>query len=247
MNNTFYDRYHEFQASVSNPDAEISHTSSELDEYLSIYLPDSREASILDIGCGWGKYLAALRKRGYTNLLGVDISHDQIQFGHSIGIDCINHGEIKELLSSTCKYDCIFVMDVFEHLELQYLTELIPLIFASLKDGGKLIVQVPNGHCLMNFNLYGDITHLRGFNEHSLTALFNLGGGVPVAFIEGKPSKSFRAIIWKLIVRPLINFTFQVIHGRWKSSVFSPNIIAVATRGQRRGTPKEELACLYQK
>lgn len=28
---------------------------------------------VLDLGCGWGRYLAELKKRGFENLVGVDV------------------------------------------------------------------------------------------------------------------------------------------------------------------------------
>jgi SAM-dependent methyltransferase len=37
-----------------------------------------KSISILDVGCGTGRHLAELRKRGYNNLVGLDLSLDQL-------------------------------------------------------------------------------------------------------------------------------------------------------------------------
>jgi SAM-dependent methyltransferase len=43
----------------------------------------TKEMSILDLGCNCGAYLSMLRKEGYSNLTGVDISKNAIEYGRS--------------------------------------------------------------------------------------------------------------------------------------------------------------------
>src|SRR5215472_17802417 len=44
------------------------------------HLPQNRNAHILDVPCGYGRYLKALASHGYTNASGIDISAEQIAF-----------------------------------------------------------------------------------------------------------------------------------------------------------------------
>ncbi|MCR8454597.1 MAG: class I SAM-dependent methyltransferase [Crenarchaeota archaeon] len=44
------------------------------------FLPEDRDARILDIGCGMGHFLYFLKEEGYRNFLGVDISREQVNF-----------------------------------------------------------------------------------------------------------------------------------------------------------------------
>ena len=43
------------------------------------YLPAKMDARILEIGCGGGHFLYFLKKKGYTNYLGIDISSEAIE------------------------------------------------------------------------------------------------------------------------------------------------------------------------
>ena len=44
------------------------------------FLPPSRDAVILDAGSGAGHFLYFLKKKGYVNFTGVDISPQQVEF-----------------------------------------------------------------------------------------------------------------------------------------------------------------------
>jgi SAM-dependent methyltransferase len=48
------------------------HTSTALAEWLVEYLDDQKDVGVLDLGCGVGGYLAALKEKGFTKLLGVE-------------------------------------------------------------------------------------------------------------------------------------------------------------------------------
>jgi 2-polyprenyl-3-methyl-5-hydroxy-6-metoxy-1,4-benzoquinol methylase len=48
--------------------------------YLKNELPENREAKILDIGCGFGLFLSKIKELGYTNVSGVDIDVDAVNF-----------------------------------------------------------------------------------------------------------------------------------------------------------------------
>ena len=44
------------------------------------FIPSSCDAAILDAGCGAGHFLYFLKKKGYVNFTGIDISQQQIEF-----------------------------------------------------------------------------------------------------------------------------------------------------------------------
>lgn len=48
------------------------------------YLPKDKNARILDLGCGMGHYIYALKKIGYSNVAGVDASESNVRF-------CLSH------------------------------------------------------------------------------------------------------------------------------------------------------------
>ena len=48
--------------------------------HISRHLPHDKKSSILDIGCGFGRYLKALEMNGYPNSFGIDPSEEQISY-----------------------------------------------------------------------------------------------------------------------------------------------------------------------
>jgi 2-polyprenyl-3-methyl-5-hydroxy-6-metoxy-1,4-benzoquinol methylase len=74
--------------------------------YLKYGLPEDKSIRILDIGCGYGQNLRALLKLGYTNLQGIDLDTEAIEFCKSLALpvnqmdlfDFINQAKEKYLL-----------------------------------------------------------------------------------------------------------------------------------------------------
>ena len=55
--------------------------------YLAKVLPQDKSAKILDIGCGMGQMLHALRVLGYENVYGVDISDEAVEHCRALGLN----------------------------------------------------------------------------------------------------------------------------------------------------------------
>ena len=49
------------------------------DHYLRGWLPESKDAAIVDLACGSGDLLRFFKQRGYTNIHGVDVSPEQVE------------------------------------------------------------------------------------------------------------------------------------------------------------------------
>ncbi|MDP2813933.1 MAG: methyltransferase domain-containing protein, partial [Erysipelotrichaceae bacterium] len=77
----------------------------------------TKNNSILDVGCNCGFYLFTLKNEGYTNLSGIDISRNAIEYGkNNFDMNGINLkvGSFQEILpqiySQNIKYDVIYSM-----------------------------------------------------------------------------------------------------------------------------------------
>ena len=57
---------------------------------LGPYLPESKDARILDVGCGMGFALLALREVGYNNLEGIDSDQGQVAAACNRSLDVIH-------------------------------------------------------------------------------------------------------------------------------------------------------------
>jgi 2-polyprenyl-3-methyl-5-hydroxy-6-metoxy-1,4-benzoquinol methylase len=63
-------------------------------KYLNHVLPTSKDAKILDIGCGFGQFLGELKSQGYTNLKGIDINDEAINSCKKKGLDVTQISDI---------------------------------------------------------------------------------------------------------------------------------------------------------
>lgn len=145
----------------------------------SSLLPGDRQAAILEVGCGEGRFLAYLKARGFTHLAGLDISPENVALCHRAGLPFVAVGDLMDLPTTavTDRYETIFAMDVIEHVPKDNAADVIVALRNRLKPGGALIVQMPNmAHLLGAYYRYHDLTHEFGVNEKSVVDLFMAAG-----------------------------------------------------------------------
>lgn len=203
--------------------------------YLKL-LPDNKEVKVLDVGCGYGRHLKSLHKIGYHNCYGIDISGEQINYARDIlRLNNVEKADaIVWLGDKKSAFDMVLAVDILEHLDNNDLVDLCRKVLTCLKPGGKFIVQVPNGISLINPILYGDLTHFRVFTVESIKQLFLITGFIPPFEYYEIPPHNFNAIsalkkiLWKLFLKPIINFYIVVTYHRMSPAIYTNNFIAVA-------------------
>jgi|WetSurMetagenome_2_1015567.scaffolds.fasta_scaffold00639_12 SAM-dependent methyltransferase len=139
-------------------------------------------SSVLDIGCGRGEFLEILRDHeiGY---IGIDIDKDMVQYCRSkhLNVEQIDAISYLEKLPDNC-LDGIFIDQVIEHLEPNYLVRMLPLCYQKLNSGGNIVVETVNPLSLASFfNFYLDLSHYKPV--HPLTLQFLLES---VGFIQNE-------------------------------------------------------------
>ncbi|HCY77913.1 MAG TPA: hypothetical protein DHV28_18560 [Ignavibacteriales bacterium] len=202
-----YDKYHSTFKQHYIKDGFIS-KKSEYDYFRLKFLPLIRgyntNSSILDLGCGQGILMDFLRKSGYTNLQGIDISEEQIAIAKKSILN-VKVSDAFAFLNGSQKFDIIFALDFVEHFYKDELIRLVEIIFDHIAPGGCLVIRTPNGNAIYaNKIIYGDLTHLTIFNHSSLSQLLNLYGFDRIEFYETGPiPKSIKGlvgfILWKII------------------------------------------------
>ena len=205
--------------------------------HIAPWLPDARDAAIAEIGCGWGRYLTALRDAGYTRCEGVDLSDEQVAYARDVmKLTNVTHGDAVAWLGARPdRLDCILALDVLEHLDTGALVALAQAACAALRRGGRLIVHVPNALAPMSPLREADLTHVRAFTVGSLSQLFRTAGLAPRAFRETAPhgrnaAGVMRRLVWKAALRPLVRGWMLAANGDAMGGIYTANVVAVAER-----------------
>jgi SAM-dependent methyltransferase len=140
-----------------------------------------RDAQILDLGCGFGAFLSALRDRGWRHLRGLDPAPQSgRQALEQFGLRGISQGVLSDAHQSAdlASADVVCLLAVVEHLpELKRdLSELL----ARLKPGARLLIEVP---ALDLFETdagepYGELSleHIQFFSVQSVRNLLSVLG-----------------------------------------------------------------------
>lgn len=154
-------------------------------------LPEYAE-KVLEVGCGSGETLKWLKETGrcsYTT--GIELFPEAANIASShldkVFIGSIEHHQTS-LMKQNIKFDLILFLDVLEHLVDPW-TNFQLIVDNNLKDGGSVIVSLPNvrNHiCIKELVLGGDWryqdagvldkTHLRFFTRKTATDLIQNAG-----------------------------------------------------------------------
>ena len=172
---------------------------------LPLLIGYSKNAEILEVGCGSGLLLQYLDHEGYKNLSGIDISEEQVQKAKARGYN-VNTADVSDYLKNKAgKYDIIIAYDFIEHFSKEEIYNLAMIIYNSLKSSGIFIIHTPNGQGITPHKIiYGDLTHLTIFTPDSLFQLLNLSGFKNICSVETGPvirniNSFIRFILWKII------------------------------------------------
>ena len=168
----YYSRFHDCTEAHAEQVAE-RHARS-----LMPHLPLDRSAPILDIGCGYGFALRALRNLGYTNIAGLETSQQQAEQCRKAGFSvAVVEDTVAWLQAHQKQYSFILLMDVLEHIPIAPQIQFTRAMYCSLKSSGRAFVTVPNANSIIASRWrYNDHTHYSSFTEHSLFFVLRSAG-----------------------------------------------------------------------
>jgi len=142
---------------------------------LYAFAPAGANSSVLDVGCGDGSALRALKALGFARLYGTEMDARRRSTLERHGIEVIVTSDITTASLSEASFDVVRLSHVLEHVSNPF--ETIGQSRKLLKSGGKLLVAVPNfdsparrvfGRYFCGLQLP---THLYHFNKSNLGQL----------------------------------------------------------------------------
>jgi 2-polyprenyl-3-methyl-5-hydroxy-6-metoxy-1,4-benzoquinol methylase len=198
------------------------------------HFPKNKEIKILDVGCGMGHFLYFLKKEGYKNFVGIDISPQQIEFVKKKISDKVILGDIFDYLCSGETFDVIVMNDIIEHMNPDNLLKLLRLCYVSLNPDGQIFVKTVNMANPFSSRIrYIDITHQMGFTEESLKQILTIAGFFDLkVFGASYPIQSIGSVIGKLLEK-IIYLIFReivVAQGVSSSKIYNIDIIGIGLK-----------------
>ena len=206
-------------------------------EILPLLQSVSKSARIFDMGCGSGSLLKGLKEAGYTNVIGMDLSEEQVTMAHNFGVSEVVLGDAMQFFrSSEEQFDIITGMDIIEHFTKDELVELLQLIQSKLKKGGMAIFRTPNMDApIATAFAIGDFTHENYLNASSAEQVMLSCGFVDVNVkpsfmrVNGFLKEGLRGIFYRLLGLRLKLQLFATARSTQKV-LFTPNLLIVGVK-----------------
>ncbi len=151
----------------------------EIRRRLEAYVPlFSGATDVLDIGCGRGEFLNLLREHG-IGARGLDLNHEMVEVCQAQGLEAVEGDALGYLRSLPDQsLGGLFAAQVAEHLEPDYLLELLEEAFVKLRPGSAIVLETINVASWFAFfsSYIRDITHVRPLHPDTLSYLLTAHG-----------------------------------------------------------------------
>jgi O-antigen chain-terminating methyltransferase len=133
---------------------------------------------VVDLGCGRGELLAALKEAG-IRACGVDVNSEMVASARARGLDAVQ-GDALAYLTSVADQSRggVIATQVVEHLEPSYLLRLLGVAAQKLRPGAPIVLETINAACWLAFfsSYIRDITHVRPLHPETLQYLLRASG-----------------------------------------------------------------------
>lgn len=235
---TIYENYHSNQVnkSDSNHKQLLEQQSFYYARELVPFLPKNKAVSIVDVGCGFGSFVHAAKRSGYHTVKGIDLSKEQVEVAHELGIHEVLLQSIDEYFAGDNTAECIVGIDIIEHLTKDELVVFLQNCYTHLPKGGVVLFRTPNmDAALASVYAFADISHETFLNKSSSIQLLR---SIGFSDVEVYPSMIFNRNPVKELIRKCIwginlcclKLTLFASGRTWNDVVFTPNLIVRAVK-----------------
>ena len=139
---------------------------SEYQKMISLIKKHTRpSASLLDVGCGFGRYLKPLKEAGFE-VCGVDANEHVVEALKQDGFTCYLPNDFEK---NEHQYDVIVMSHIIEHFTPKDLLSFMDTYLSRLKPGGYLFISTP----LYSNYFYDDFDHIKPYHPGGLQMVFS--------------------------------------------------------------------------
>lgn len=181
---------------------------------------------VLDVGCGNGDLLLALRKRSYEDLVGLDFDGNMLEKLRTVGLKTYM-GEIEEADLPENYFSAITMTNVIEHMRDPI--KVLKRCFELLRPGGIVFGETPNIDC-WDYRLFGK--YWGGYHAPRHFVLFTKvtirKAGVDAGFEVELVGNMIQPSHWALAVQNMLRdsaLRLKVTGGR--SALFTPLLLGL--------------------
>jgi SAM-dependent methyltransferase len=153
-----------------------------------------RGKTILEVGCGDGGFMLALRSAG-ANVKGVEPSDEQRKIALSQGLSVEAGVLVATHTLADAPFDAVVTRQVFEHVD--DMRGFLAAMRAHLRVGGVGLVEVPNLDTLLREDRFFDFIpeHVNYFSSRTLRLVLELAGFTVISIDPVQDSEALRALI----------------------------------------------------
>ncbi len=129
--------------------------------------------SIVDLGCGEGALLLALKQAGQKEILGVDSNEELLRIARSLQVPLVE-SDIWDFLRTESLRPAVYLyLDVMEHVSLEQNLELL----GRIPVGSRLIIQTPYTESILGHRLYMNVpSHIAPYSPWVIKKMFSRFG-----------------------------------------------------------------------
>ena len=147
------------------------------------------QSHVLDVGCGRGEFLDLLRDAG-VSAKGLDLNPEMVEVCRGRGLDA-TLGDARTYLSGVADESLggLIAVQMIEHLEPAYLSQVLGLAFDKVKPGGRIVLETINPACWVAFfeSFIRDLTHVKPIHPETLQYLLQANGFANVEIVYRAP------------------------------------------------------------
>lgn len=189
------------------------------------HLEAYKKRKVVEIACGPGIFMRYLHKRGFVEVMGIEMSDCYADICISQGFKVIKADALKWLESQpNSSIDVIVAIDFIEHIDKQTFINFLDAVHSVLSPNGLFIARCPCGDSpFFGLNFYNDITHETVFTSTALRVLISLCNMEIIEFVDDYPSNIIDSRWWRVPLSHISRkFMQKIIY--WSTGQYIKNL-----------------------